>query len=552
MRPVLLLLPVAVLAMSAPVAGLLARRSPGAARTVAIVAAWGAVAVNLALWLPTRSALDIDLGDLGAGIRLAIRLDAVSFAFSLFAVLPAALLLTFARLRAPGAAIFALAAGVLAIDAGGLVLASLAVAVTVGALALMLQGAEGGIQTGSRIRSEAAVLALLWAATTLYAVAGTDQFAFIPTAAFGAPVFALVAAASLLLAGVVPWRPWTVRFFERFPAATAALAVSLLVPIGFSLLLRMYEAGGGHYPDRAFNFGLGALGALVALTAALRAQAAPTVRQYLAEAVPAAAGFALLALALGTPLGIAAAVGILACGALLAPLPALLPSAGGGIVVVLALAAGLPPTLVFATRLIVIEAAVTANEVFAYAAVVAALAWLLGFAGAARALRLPAAAENPGSAVGTGVVAALLAAGGVLLGAFQLTIGNPAAVAVMPASATAGGSAVLGGLIGNDTAAGSWPAVGLGLPVLLLLVLVAFFGRRSVVRLAGAGEETVQAAIEPSWRGWPDRVGGVADSFEIPDEFRVTGWENLDRAMATSSVWFWVASFGVLAVLLLR
>lgn len=527
------------------------RSLPRLARLVAALAVWGALAVVLALWVPTRNPLDMDLGDLGAGLRLSVRLDAVSFAFSLFILVPSALLMTFAPVATPARAVLAIAAAILAVQSAGLVLATLAIALTLSAVGLVVQGSEGGVQPGSRLRGELAVLCLLWAATSLYAIAGTDQYDFIPVTTLRSPVFALVVIGALLLSGLVPWRPWTVRFLERFQPGPASLAAAVLFPIGFSLLLRMYQAGGGHYPSRWFNIGLGALGAAVALGAALRGQAAETRRDHLAEAVPVAGGFALLALGLGTPLGVAACVAILAGGALLIPVPALLPAEGrrGVAILVLALAAGLPPTLVFATRLLGVEAAVTANEVFAYAGIVAALAWLLGLAGAARALRLPGGGSGGGSRVGILLTAVLLAAGGVLMGALQVGLANPSAATVM----AVGTSSLGGGLLGTDTAAGNWPAVSIGLLVLAGLAAAGLFGGRSVSATVGAESKTALAPIvEPTWRSWPDHVGALVDSFEVPPDLRVTGWQNLDLAMARASVWFWVASFGVLAVVLLR
>lgn len=551
MPPVLLLLPVALLSTGGLLAGISGRRMPRLARGVAALAVWSALLVLLVLWVPTRSPLDVDLGELGAGLRLGIRLDALSFAFTLLILVPGGLLLTFATVLAPARGVLVVAAGLLAVQSSGLVLATLAIALTVGAVGLLVQGSEGGLQGGSRLRGEAAVLSLLWAATSLYAIAGTDQYSSIPVATLRAPVFALVVAGSVLLSGLVPWRPWPVRFLERFQAGPATLSAAVVFPIGFDLLLRMYQAGGGHYPSRWFNLGMGAFGALVAVAAALRGQAAATRREYLAESLPMAGGFALLSLSLGTPLGVAAAVSILAAAALLVPLPALLPAtAGQGLTaLVVAAAAGIPPTLVFATRLLGIEAAVTANEVFAYAGVGAAIAWLLGLAGAARSLRLAPGGAGDGSRAGLLITVLLLAVGGVLVGYLQVGVANPAAATVMDFASTVLG----GGLLATDTAAGNWPAVALGLLVLVGLGLAAGFGRESLgTGLPAEARGAIEPIVVPSWRRWPDLFGAVVDSFEVPDEYRFTGWQSIDGAMARASVWFWVASFAVLAVTLLR
>ena len=551
MPPVLLLLPVALLSTGGVLAGLVGRRMPGLARGLAAFAVWAALLLLLVLWVPTRSPLDVDLGELGAGLRLGVRLDALSFAFALLILVPSGLLVTFARVLTPARAVLTVAAGLLAVQSSGLVLATLAIALTVGAVGLLVQGSEGGLQGGARLRGEAAVLSLLWASTSLYAIAGTDQYSSIPVATLRAPVFALVVAGSVLLSGLVPWRPWPVRFLERFQAGPAGLAAAVVFPIGFDLLLRMYQAGGGHYPSRWFNIVMGAFGALVAVAAALRGQAAATRRAYLAEGLPMAGGFALLSLSLGTPLGVAAAVAILAAAALLVPLPALLPAAAGpGLTaLVVAAAAGIPPTLVFATRLLGIEAAVTANEVFAYAAVGAAIAWLLGFAGAARSLRLLPGGTGEGSRAGLMITVLVLAVGGVLVGYLQVGVANPAAATVMEFGSTVLG----GGLLATDTGAGNWPAVALGLLVLAGLGLAAGFGRNSIASgLPAESRGSIEPIVLPSWRRWPDLLGALVDSFEIPAEYRFTGWQSIDGAMARASVWFWVASFAVLAVTLLR
>ena len=53
-----------------------------------------------------------------------------------------------------------------------------------------------------------------------------------------------------------------------------------------------------------FNAVLASWGVVVALGAALRAQAATTRRGFLGEVVPGMGGFALMMVALGTPLGL--------------------------------------------------------------------------------------------------------------------------------------------------------------------------------------------------------------------------------------------------------
>jgi len=59
--------------------------------------AWAAVAALLVVWLAVRSTQELNLGPLGFGSSFQVRLDAVSFAFGLMVLLPAAVALTFQR-----------------------------------------------------------------------------------------------------------------------------------------------------------------------------------------------------------------------------------------------------------------------------------------------------------------------------------------------------------------------------------------------------------------------------------------------------------------------
>lgn len=550
-----LLLPIGCLAAGALLAGPFGRLSEGAGRTVAAVAAWAAVVAMLAVWLPQRSPLEQTFAELGAGIRLAVRVDAVSFAFGLYVTVPAALLLTFQRVRSPALGALATAAALLSVEASGLILAALAWGVTLTILRLYLQVAGAPADTAARVRNEATWLCLAWAATVLYALAGTDQYVAAPVTAVTPPLFGLVMLAALFASGLVPWRPWHAAALERLEPEAAGLPVALLFPFGFYLLVRLYQTGDGQYPSQWFNLGLAALGTLTALSAALRAQAAASRRGYFSEAVPLAGGFTLLALALGTPLGLATAIAEMAGAALLPALLVLIPAEviSGSALLALAIVAGLPPALPFASRLLTLQAAVQANEATAYLALLAALAWLLAIAGAARALRLGAKARGPGSLTGVGMAAFALLLAGPLVGALQQGLAIPAAASVL--GDTGFPSSDLTGLpFAAASASGSWPGIALGGIVLLVTLTIVLAGRRTIVAsLAAAPGETGSAPfLRPAWQTLPGTVFAWVDTLAVPGEFQVTGWRRIDQALTSGSVWLWVAVFLALALLLLR
>src|SRR5205823_3834775 len=84
----------------------------------------------------------------------------------------------------------------------------------------------------------------------------------------------------------------------------AGVTAATLLPLGLYLLVRAYELGNGRYPQSWLNLALATWGVLVALGAAVRAQAAPTRSEYMAETVPGLAGFALMSMAIGTVVGL--------------------------------------------------------------------------------------------------------------------------------------------------------------------------------------------------------------------------------------------------------
>lgn len=542
-----LLLPLALLAggsLLAWLAGLLGAGS----RLIAATAMVGTLAALVLIWTPQREPLEIVLGEIGAGIRVGIRLDAVSFAFAVFILTPAAFLVVFLRPAAPALAVLATATAVLTVLASGMIFAAFAWGATLLTFSLLLYAGGEEVTARSGLRGGAAWLCLVWAAAVLSGRAGTDQFTAIPVSSLQGAIFTLVALAAILGSGLLPWRPWPAELWQRVRPRIAGPAIPLFYFTGFYFLVRMYQAGGGHYPLRIFNYALVALGTACALGAALRAQAVADRSAYFGEVLPMAAGFSLIALGLGTPLGVAAAIATLATAAMLA---AVLPLLGDSelsapVLLGLLVSAGLPPSALFATRLLDLQAGLEANEVMGYLSLGGAAAWIVGVAAAARAVRLPAGSgsERPAGAV-AGVGGVVLAVGGVGAGLLQAVIAVPAAAAVVsfPASALTG--------IPFETAAasGSWPAVAVGGVVALALVATGLAGWRSALP---AGEVAPPPALlAPGWARLPERLRAGLASLTLPPELQVTGWARIDAAMARGSVWLWVALLLLLSWLVL-
>src|ERR1700674_5054086 len=307
----------------------LAGLKPG--RAIVGAGAWGALLALFALWLPVRSTQELSLGPLGFGAALDVRLDGVAFAFGLVILIPSAILLTLQpRSWQEGTvALLGVAAAALAVEAGGVLLTALAggTAATLAVIQLDIEDVRAPRPAWGVLL--AAWLALAWAGAILQAVSGTAVYAAVPVSALTIPVFALLAVAALMASGLFPWRGWSVQLWSRPSLRASGMAVATLYPLGFYLLVRAYEMGNGRYPQLVLNVALAVLGILVALGAAVRAQSATTRREYLGEVIPGFGGFALMAIALGTPLGLVAGLVTLATAAAFVACLALLPDRGG-------------------------------------------------------------------------------------------------------------------------------------------------------------------------------------------------------------------------------
>jgi formate hydrogenlyase subunit 3/multisubunit Na+/H+ antiporter MnhD subunit len=565
-----LLLPPLVLVLAAAAAWGLERAGVDVGRPIAAGAAWAALAALTAGWFAGgRTPLDQSTPLSAAGVPLVLRMDAVTVLFWLAVLLPVALLLTFQRRTSGQAAVSALAAAAAlgALAAGSLVLTAFGLAVCAGLVLVLLCRDELRATWAVWLSLTGAWLLLTWTAVLLERAGGTSVYGAVPVTALAVPSLALLAAAAVLCSGLQPWRTWVSDVWTRQRLASGSLAVAMLVPIGFLPLVRAYGMGGGQLPSAPLGLALAALGTATSAGAAIRAQAASSRRGVLAEAVPFGAGMALLALGLGSPLGVVAALaGIAGLGvaAGLAPLAA--DDRGPLVSLATAILAGMPPALVFGGWLLSLQAALEMGGLAGFLGLGAAGAWLLALAAAARAPRLPVAppdAEEAPSPAGAAAGVAVALAGGVVLTALLALVAIPAAAEVMPpagraAQAPVSAAAVLtGSTLAVSTASGGWAAALLGGPLVALAAAgtVAWLlaARRRVIPVPAARGTGGEPLFAPPLGGVPERAAAWPGTFQIPEQYRSLFQPAVvERAITSGRPWLWVVITVALAVLVTR
>jgi len=519
-------------------------------RIVLGVGSWGAILVLIALWAPVRATQEMSLGQLGFGAPLHLRLDGVGFAFALMVMVPSAVLLTLQpRAWQEGTvAALGLAAAVLAVEAGGVLLTALAggAAATLAVVQLDVEDPRASRPPWGMLL--AAWLALSWVGTILQVRGGTADYGAVPVSALTVPVFAVLAAAALTASGLFPWRGWASRLWGRPALRAAGMSVATLYPLGFYLLVRAYEMGDGHYPQFWLQAVLAALGVFVAFGAAARAQAASTRREYLGEVIPGLGGFALMGISLGTPLGLVAGLATLVVAAVLAACLPLLPDrAGTASIVAIAAAAGLPPGLAFGVRVIGLEATFEAGNLLGLLGIAGAATWIVSIIGAARALGLPAGRGHPASETAPRVAMGLAAAtviAGPALGLVLAIFAMPALNDVMPA--------VIGvpaaGVTSVVTISTVLPALALFTPLLLL----------AVVAYIGAGPPLVRAQVRPALFPLPvtqlfGRMREQLRTATLPDQYRsLVDLRALEAAATGGGPLLWLAALVALAFAVTR
>lgn len=518
-------------------------------RIVTAAGSWGAVAALLAVWLPVRSSLELVLGQLGYGSPLDLRLDGVSFAFGLMVAVPAATLLSLQPRPWPESvlALLGLAASVGAVEAGGVVLTALAGA-TAATLAVALLDTEDPVAARpSWGLLLAAWLGLSLAGAIFQVTGGTAVYSAVPVSAVTGPVFALLALSAVLASCLFPWRSWVAQLWMRPSLRAAGITVTTLFPLGFYLLVRAYELGDGRYPSLVFNVVLAILGLDITLAAAGRAQAAATRREFLAEIVPGFGGFALTSIALGTPLGLVAAIVLLATASAFIAALALLPDrAGIGSLVTIAAAVGLPPSLTFGARVVGIEAAFEAGEFVGFVGLAAAITWVVWVVAGARAIGLPGGRGHPlaeTSPVGATSIALLTLAAGPALALFISGFANPVAAEVMhvPANAPAG-------LASITTTSSLLPVVTLFVPLLVVAVAVFLPANPSALRTQA------RPAIFPlPTLPFLQSLRATLGSATVPEQYRsILSLRALESAAAGGNPIIWVVALVALGFAVTR
>jgi hypothetical protein len=519
-------------------------------RAGAAAGAWAGAAALFAVWLPVRSSVELTLGPLGYGSSFDMRIDATAFAFGLMVALPAAVLLTLQPRTWQEAALSALgvAASLAAVEAGSVVLTAIAGG-TAATLALVLLDTEDPrAPRPSWGLLLAGWLALSWAGVLLQVRGGTAVYSAVPVATVTSAVFSLLAVAALFASCLFPWRPWPAQLWSRPSLRAAPIVIATLFPLGFYVLVRAYELGNGRYPQPVFNVLVAIVGIAAALAAGLRAQAAETRREFLGEVIPGLGGFALMAIALGTPLGLVAGLVMLATASAFVACLALLPDrAGVASLVAIAAAVGLPPSLAFGARVVGIEATFEAGDFLGLIGLAGAATWAVWMVGGARAIGLAAgrgrsASEtNPRVAL---VIAAATLAAGPALALVQFAYGNPVALEVMPAAA----GIVAGGLTSVATVSSDLPVVTLFVPLLGLLLLV----------YAASGVASIRTQARPALFKVPG-AGVVQSAREavraatVPEQYRsILSLRELETAASAGKPLLWLGALVALAFAVTR
>ena len=519
-------------------------------RTAGAGGAWGCVAALLAVWLPVRSSVELILGQLGYGSALDLRIDGVTFAFGLMIAVPIAVLLTLQPRAWPQTALslLALAAAMAAVEAGGVVLTAIAGGTVATLAVVMLETEDPRAPRPSWALLLAGWLGVAWVGVILQVVGGTAVYTAVPVAAITGPVFAVLAASAVIASCLFPWRTWLAVLWRRPSLRAAAVTIATVYPLGFYLLIRAYELGDGRYPHPLFNVGLAVLGIAAAFAAAARAQAAATRREFFGEVIPGFGGFALTAIAIGTPLGLVAGLILLATASALVACLALLPDrAGIASVVAVAAAVGLPPGLAFGARVVGVEATFEAGDFLGLIGVASAAAWATWMVAGARAIGLPGGRGRPASETFAGVamlIATLTLVAGPALAVIQFGMANPVAAEVMQATA----GTLTGGRVAVVTVSSVLPVVTLFVPLLLIGVAIYALTDISAIRTqARPAIFRIPAAASL------ERFRAAVRAASVPDQYRtILNLKQLEAAAAGGSPVFWLAALVALGFAVTR
>ena len=514
-------------------------------RVAAAVGGWSCALALVVVWAPVRSSLELTLGQLGYGSAFDLRIDGVTVAFGLMVALPAALLLALQPRpwQESALSLLGLASAMAALESGGAVLTAIAGGTAATLAMVLLDSEDPRAPRPSWGLLLAGWLALAWLGVILQVSGGTAVYSAVPVAAVSVPVFMLLAIAAVLASCLFPWRTWPAQLWSRPSLRAAGISIATLYPLGFYLLVRGYELGGGRYPHAVFNVALALFGVAAALAAAARAQAAATRREFLGEVIPAFGGFALMAIALGTSLGLIAGLILLATSAGLVACFALLPDRTGvASLIAIAAAVGLPPGAVFGGLVLGVEATFEAGEFVGLIGLLGAAAWVVWMVGGARAIGLPGGRGHPAAEtfprVSMAIATATIAAGpGLAL--FQFGIANPVVAQVMQPAA----GAVAGGLTSVVTVSSVLPVVTLLTPLLLIGVGIYALSNTSAIRT-----QPRPAIFSLPVGSALDRARAAIRAATVPEQYRsILNVRELESAAAGGSPILWIAALVALA-----
>ena len=519
-------------------------------RAAAAVGSWASVAVLVAVWAPVRSSVELTLGPLGFGSSFDMRIDGVTFAFGLMVAIPAAILLSLQVRPWPQAvlSLLGVASALAAVEAGGVVLTAIAGG-TAATLAVVLLDTENPrASRPSWAMLLAGWLALSWFGVILQVGGGTAVYSAVPVATVTGPLFILLAASAVLVSSLLPWRSWPSALWTRPSLRAAGITVVTLYPLGLYLLVRAYELGDGRYPHPLFNVILAVIGIAAAFAAAARAQAAPTRREFLGEVVPGIGGFALMATALGTPLGLVAGLILTMTAAVLVAALALLPDAQGiASLVVIAAAVGLPPGITFVAMVVGIEATFEAGDFLGLIGVAASATWATWMVGGARAIGLPGGRGHPADETSPRVallIGLLALVAGPALAVVKVGFADPVASEVMQSSA----STLAGGLTSVVTVSSVLSVVTLLVPLLLV----------GVAAYLVAGTSTIRTQARPALFPVPAadalaRLGRAVRAAAVPEQYRtILDLKELEAATAGGHAVLWFGGLIALAFAVTR
>jgi hypothetical protein len=494
-----------------------------AARIIAgigIAATIALMAVETA-FLNGTGGIETSLGTPVTGITYLLRLDLPGATLGLAAASAGLVLLLDAdrRTREVSALLVCVAGTTLAALAGNMVMLAGGVEIAGVGTLLMTSAARGRPGRGGLVAigiEHLASLGLVVAAVQLLSVAGTTDFAVIPSDAMVATVagpWAVAGVMRLLAPAVVPVRG------SRTP--TAAWATTSAIPCGAIVLLRLRQVAAGPFPEQ-IAIGLavaGGLAAVVAVAVALRHASVPVVAGR-AFCISAAAPVIALTGISGAGAGTAIAAGICAVMLVTALTPAwehVGRGRSGRVLAAFALGAAGSLPVGFGITALILELSAIVSIGRPGAALLAAIG-VAGLLGAAAAVRAAARVLTPVIGIARERPVSMLALLAAVLSVAAALVPGTIATSLLTALDSGGVTEPLGvGAIRTD--AGDWSG---GYIVVAFLIVVA-----GVWAFATLAEWSLASLRSPRDEPTPDRprLAGLAVARMLrPPAMRANAW----------------------------